>query len=344
MPDGQFNWFIQAPAGAKEFLSGGDGLRLRDANWHPDFPTSAQQILNYFAWGKEDGLDGAVAINLPIVEKILSITGPIYISDYDQTVTDKNFSDIARADRNEFFPGSQQKQHFLSTFFNQLIIKLQNLDKDQQQLLVKKIIASAQRKDIQFFSNNSDLQHFFEKLQISGQLISQARTTSLMLVESNVGINKANQHVDRGVKINLEKTLTQVEVSFTNHNFPPSEAKKKNDEADHLTYVNYQRIIVPTDFNVKNIIFNNSPVENWNEEIITNSKNESFKQIGFLITIPEQSSSKLEINLTHPEQSHPESIWLQKQAGLSPIPHTVLFQDQTKNFDLVKDTLVEFTP
>lgn len=344
VPDGQFNWFIQAPTGAKEYLSGGDGLRLRDANWHPDFPTSAQQILTYLAWGKEAGIDGAIAVNLPIVEKILAITGPIYIKDYDQIVTDKNFADIARVDRNLFFPGSQQKQHFLSTFFNQLIIKLGDLDTLKQKSLAKEIINSAWHKDLQFFSHDPELQLIFEKLQIAGQLSKHTHTTSLMLVESNVGINKANQHLDRAVTINLEKFSTQIKVDFTNHNYPPTTSNENKDQANHLTYVNYQRFIVPTNFNVQDIIFDNSKITNWNEELITNSKNKSFKQIGFLITIPEKSSKKLLINFTHYEQPGQKAIWIQKQAGLPPTLYNVSYQGQAQSFELNKDTLVELTP
>ncbi|MBU2543100.1 DUF4012 domain-containing protein [Patescibacteria group bacterium] len=346
VPDGQFSWFIEAPVGARKYLSGKEGLRLRDANWHPDFPTSAQQILTYLAWGKEEGLDGAIAINLPLVEKILTITGPLYISDYDQTVTDKNFADIARADRDQFFPGSQQKQHFLSTFFNQLVIKLQDLNASQLQTLIKTITASAQHKDLQFFSHDTQLQLIFEKMQIAGQLAQSPDTNSLMMVESNVGINKANQHLDRAVTINLEKTSAQIKVDFTNRNYPPTNiVKNKNkDEANHLTYINYQRLIFPTNFSIVSIDFDNQEIADWDEELITNSKNETFKQIGFLITVPEQSSKKLIVSLAHPTSTNPAKLWIQKQAGLPPTPYNVSYQNQTQSFELTQDTLVEFTP
>src|SRR5579859_7780532 len=43
-PDGQFYGFVEAPPGVKDYLSSGKGLRLPDANWSPDFPTSAAAI------------------------------------------------------------------------------------------------------------------------------------------------------------------------------------------------------------------------------------------------------------------------------------------------------------
>ena len=340
VPDGQFSWFIEAPAGAKEYLSGGDGLRLRDANWHPDFPSSAQQILTYLAFGKEAGLDGAIGVNLPIVEKILAVTGPIYLHDYNQTITQKNFSDIARADRGNFFPGSVQKQHFLTTFFNQLLIELQNLDQSQQQLLAEKIITSAIEKDLQFFSHDQELQLLFEKLAISGQLQKKEDAAYLMLVESNVGINKANQHIDRAVNLKISDAKTLIEVTLVNRNLPPTVKNKNPNEADHLGYVNYQRIILDPETKIDQIIFDDQVITNWDEEVISNSRGEKFKQVGFLLTLPERATKKLSIELNNSSFNQKTQIFIQKQAGLSKVPYHFNYHDHTFSLDLIKDTLV----
>lgn len=340
VPDGQFGWFIEAPAGAKEYLSGGDGLRLRDANWHPDFPTSAQQILTYLAFGKEAGIDGVIGINLPIITEILTVTGPIYLHDYDQTITQNNFSDIARADRGQFFPGSVQKQHFLATFFNQLLIELQNLDQAQQQLLAEKIIASAVKKDLQFFSHDQELQLLFEKLKIAGQLEKKEGAGYLMLVESNVGINKANQHLDRAVNLEIKDNSSLIEITFVNRNLPPTTKNKNPHEADHLGYVNYQRVILAPTTNIARISFDDQEIANWDEELIANSNGESFKQVGFLITIPERATKKLSIELSNSDFDQQSALFIQKQAGLSKVPYHFNYYGEIFSLDLEKDTLV----
>lgn len=342
VPDGQFEGFVPAPTGAKEYLSGGQGLKLRDANWHPDFPTTAQGVLNYFAWGQEAEIEGLVAINLPVVEELLSITGPIYLADYDQEVTAKNFSDVARADRHQFFPGSQQKKHFLSLFLNQLIFKLNKLDLTQQQQLLRLMMAQAKQKNTQFFSNQPQLQASFEELHIAGQLTKPTNTSSILWLESNVGINKANQHLERGVLLELGQTTSLLEATFTNRNFPPMPDKIGPNEADHLGYVNYQRLILSPEFDVEQITFDGQKIDSWDEAEITNSKGQAFKQIGFLITVPEQTTKKLKLKLIHPALEEPVQLWLQKQSGLPPSPYTLTYQHQSKSLTLEKDTLVEF--
>jgi hypothetical protein len=90
--------------------------QLQDANWFPDFPTSAEKIL----WFLENtdlhgfdtdlhglqidrvidrktqifplfGLDGVIAINASFMPKILEIIGPIEMPEYGRTITSENF-------------------------------------------------------------------------------------------------------------------------------------------------------------------------------------------------------------------------------------------------------------
>lgn len=345
VPDGQFEGFIAAPPGAEQYLSGGQGLRLRDANWYPDFPTSAQNILSYFAWGKEPQLDGVIAINLSVVEKILTITGPIELADYQRTISADNFSDVARADRSKFFPGSQQKKHFLSVFFNQLLLAINDLDPEQQMQLATSLLELSQHKELQFFTHHPELQQSFRQLGLAGTLQRPEGVSSLMLVESNVGINKANQHVSRSVEIDLTPNQERIVVTFTNRNLPPSKSQietNQTDEADHLAYVNYQRLITSPEIKIKNISFDHQKIEDWDQENIFSSHHQSFIQTGFLITTPEESTKKLTIEI-EPSQSSPlDSIWLQKQSGLPATPYHLRHHQQTKSFELNKDRLVKF--
>ncbi|MDO8584492.1 MAG: DUF4012 domain-containing protein, partial [bacterium] len=68
-----------------------DRWEFEDANWFPDFPTSAEKI-NWF-WSKsgQPTLDGVIAVNATIMEKLLLITGPIEMPEYGKTITAENF-------------------------------------------------------------------------------------------------------------------------------------------------------------------------------------------------------------------------------------------------------------
>jgi hypothetical protein len=339
VPDGQFKGYVKAPPGAKEYLSGGKGLRLPDANWHPDFQVSAQQILNYFSWSDERNIDGVIAVNLPVVNKLLKITGPIYLPDYDAYVTANNFADIARADRNSFFPGSQQKQHFLSIFINQLIFKLESLNTSDMTAVFKTLANQAKEKNILFFSTHNNIENLFKKLGIAGQLSlpSDQQVLTLMSVESNVGINKANQHLSRAFNIKINQDQSMFEIFFTNNN-PKRQA---GDKEDSLNYINYQRILTNPRVNINQILVDEVQVEQWDESIIENAQGVKFKQIGFLVEIPEKTSKVVKIYFNQPSSNTMTGLFLIKQPGVESVPVSLNFNNQLKSFTLEKDTLVE---
>jgi hypothetical protein len=68
----------------------------RDANWFFDFPTSARTVMEFLESSKiyeESGIkfEGAIAVNIRVVETILDVIGPVNIEEYDLVVTSENF-------------------------------------------------------------------------------------------------------------------------------------------------------------------------------------------------------------------------------------------------------------
>lgn len=362
VPDGQFTGFVEAPTGVETYLSSGKGLRLPDANWWPDFPISAQTMLNYFALGDEKDLSGVIAINLDVAETILDVTGPLELPDYNLTVTANTLSDIADVHRTDFFAGSQQKQHFLSILFNQLLFRAQSLSGDQQTKLMATLVERVRHKDIQFFSLNPELETKYQKLGVAGQLTLSPTVPSLtittlpdalntttadvylMSVETNVGINKANQLIDRDVSFDSDETHSSFRLKLVNRNLPPEQGQITTSTATvapHLGYVNYHRVLVKPDFMVKNITTGDKAIEKWDEEIIVTQEGEQMKQIGFLVTVPEQATQQVVIQFTHPPLPTKPTIFIQKQSGVGAVPYGVSNRGQKTDFTLSQDTLLQ---
>ncbi|HYD35355.1 MAG TPA: DUF4012 domain-containing protein [Vitreimonas sp.] len=330
-PDGQFTGFVEAPPGVKEYLSGGKGWRLPDANWHPDFGMSAQHILSYFALGKKQNIEGVIAVNLSLAEQILTITGPVYLPDYQLTVTAENLAEVARADRPEFFAGSYQKPQFLRALITHLRLKIQALPSDQKQALIALVMGSVETKNIQAYSSNSQIQEFFQHRGATGELMVNHHGPSFLLVESNVGINKANKKVVRDTSLSATEYRTQVTTTFKNQNSEPENA-----------YINYQRVIVPLSYTVHTLSVNNQPITQWDEAIIKNTDGNEFKQLGFLVSVAASKTASYSLELSHPSISQ-EAEWLiQKQAGLPPTPYSVTFNGETQNIILDQDQRLTF--
>lgn len=69
-------------------------LEFRDANWSPNFPTSAQTQVDFYR--KESGdklpLDGVIGLTPDVIHGLLQLTGPIQVKGYPYTFTAENFN------------------------------------------------------------------------------------------------------------------------------------------------------------------------------------------------------------------------------------------------------------
>lgn len=333
-PDGQFSGFVEAPAGAQEYLSGGRGLRLPDSNWQADFPSAAQTIATYFALSQEQQLDVLATVNVDLVQKMLRVVGDVYLPDYGLTASADNLTDLAHADRNAFFAGSKQKVNFLSSLLTHLKIKLSNLAPPQIQSLLQILAVSLPKKEVQFFAWNVQLEQLFVNRGVAGELNQPASADFYFYqVESNVGINKANKNISRTVKLDLSEHRSIVTTTFHNR-----------DQDSRLTYVNYHRFLLDPESQVQEIVYNQQPISTYDEAVITTATGQRFKQIGLMVVVPSGKDGELILSFTHPRGCASENclIAVQKQSGLPATPYQIVINNQSVNLILEQDELFNF--
>ncbi len=328
VPDGQFTGFIQAPPGLNEYLSSGRGLRLPDANWWPNLADSAEQILHFFETDQTTKYQGVIVINLQVVEQLLELSGAIYLPDYNTSVDSHNFAQIARADRSEFFPGSQEKANFLNHFFKIFKLQLtQGLTKNPHAslALVQKLF---QAKDIQVYSRDEEIAKIMQKYNLAGQMSNKAELY-YFLVESNVGINKANRLVDRQVKIQIGENIDRIIITWQNSNFLP--------------YVNYQRLYTVPQSEIIDLKINGLSNKMIDQNIFITKENQQFMEFGFLVSVLAQKETQVEIDLKNPLPFwSKKKLFIQKQAGLKQVDYIVTYQEQSRQFKLASDQSLIF--
>jgi hypothetical protein len=332
-PDGQFTGYVAAPPGVAEYLSSGNGLRLPDANWYPDFPTSAQTILSYFALGTENSITGVLSLNSSLVTTLLQMTGPITLPNSDTTVTAENFTQVARSDRATFFPGSRQKSMFLKSFLTQFKLALADLPPHKLPQLIQLFTTAGTHKEVQVFALDENLQQLAAQHQLDGSIqVPDTADEYLFLVESNVGINKVNPLVSRSVKLDIADYQLTATITFTN--------QSSQDE-----YINYQRVIVPPTTALHAAAFGGQdiPLETIHDNSLTTYHKNQLRQYGILVAVPKNSQKTLQLTFTTPNyyQNTSPSVFIQKQAGLPATPYSLTFNGTTTELLLEHDSLVK---
>lgn len=359
--DGQFSGYIDAPSGIREYTSGDKGLRLPDANWWPDFPTSAQTMLQFFALGDKRNIAGVVALNLSTAKTILHLTGPLLLPDYQIEVTEENVGEVLRAERSEFFPGSTQKKHILQLTLTQLKQRLIELSPEKQLQLLTLLQSQVKEKEVQIYSTNPETQSLLSKYFLTGELnqksiknsevlqVCNCIPISLALVESNVGINKVNKYVTRENSVIVSDKTLRVTTTFTNNAAPlsttelsnfigqPAETTPRNGNG----YLNYYRVLISPEYTVKSITIGNNPVTTWDEELITTSSGDELKQVGVLIGIPEKNLTSVTFEFNSASAVIPSALAVFKQSGIPPSTYKINSPSTYQELNLIEDSFIK---
>ncbi|MDI3496342.1 MAG: hypothetical protein PWQ35_363 [Patescibacteria group bacterium] len=103
---------LEVPAGGSYDTEGGMTLKVKapeplwlvnpawhfwDANWWPDWPTTAQNLMWFYEKSGGSTVDGVITFTPTVVENLLAITGPIDMSaEYGVIITSENFWEIVQ--------------------------------------------------------------------------------------------------------------------------------------------------------------------------------------------------------------------------------------------------------
>lgn len=207
--DGQLKGFVEPPAELKEFLGEAQWF-LRDVNWSADFPTVAQQAVWFL--DKTIGVrpTGVVGVNLYVLEPLLRAIGPIKVPDFDEVVTADNLALHAeRYSEVNFFAGSTQKRDFLSAFATALFVQLEQ-QPEKLMAALPALLEAGDTAQLTMWSSYPELEAALAGLGWDGSIRTPpcppplnavaCQTDSVMQVELNVGVNKANEFVERTTK------------------------------------------------------------------------------------------------------------------------------------------------
>jgi hypothetical protein len=221
---------------------------LRDSNISADFPTTAQVAINLFA--KEGGgqVDGVIALTPIPIEHILAITGPIYIPQYDETVTAQNLED--RLHYYEENPagiakggGIANRKHFTSLVGQLLQERIRQEPVSQLILIAKQVLADMRSKDLEVYLSDPRTEALLTQYQLDGSIDHSNTTDTEMVVQANVSVNKASQYVQT-----TQKDVVQLDASggATHHlTITLDYNKQSNNVYGFPTYRDYIRIYAP---------------------------------------------------------------------------------------------------
>ncbi|HSW88206.1 MAG TPA: DUF4012 domain-containing protein, partial [Candidatus Saccharimonadales bacterium] len=340
--DGQLRKHID-PAFAIRRYMGIVHQYLRDSTFDPDYVVDAQKASDVLQTAIGQKVDGVMAVDLTFIKYLLSVTGPVYISEQHTTVTQNNFFTLA--------VGQTENNNFLNNVFVTLWNKLQSGGQINVGTLIQKSQQAIQEKHLLFALANITDQNQLSVNGVSSSLWDpRPQNTGVIndymgISEANIGANNANYFVKRQIKqsvsIDGNGTLKgEVHLTYTN--------TSKQNQLLAGDYKNYMSVIVPKDTTLTDISVNGQPQATRSaitDPLLYESKgfkapseveiaqtHEFGKTLyGFLVTIPAESTKIVDIMYEHTQKinlSNPVlhySLYLYKQPGTNNDPFSFSF-------------------
>jgi hypothetical protein len=363
--DGQLKGHVEPPYPIRRYLPSLHWY-LRDSNFNVDFSKGAIASAVFLNTEMHQAVDGVIGVDLSFVRNILTVVGPVKVTDYNQTVNADNFFQVAQVHtEKDFFPGSTQKKDFLRTFYNSLQTKLSQGKNIPYLSLIQAISQSIYEKHILFAFNKANEQAAFAINGWSSSLVDERQSSNSMINdfiginEANLGADKDNYYISRKVSQDvvikadgsIGETLT---ISFQN--------SAKTNSVLGGVYKNYLRFILPL-----NTVVSKIQIDGQDQKIVPaitdpaiyektgfiapdglevqKEDQEQNTLYGFLVNVQPQQSRSIRIEYTLPQKislSLPEisyDLRFFKQPGVDSYPYnfSLNFPSSFKTLDSSSD-------
>lgn len=212
--DGQLSYQVVPPKPMQKIST---AWSVHDANWFLDFPTSAEKLAFLYEKASGKKVDGVIALNQNVVKRILKITGPIEIQNYNFPLSEDNFLNIVKLKADQNYKGENNRPKKI--FDDMLVLMFDKIsafsNKDLKNLL-NVFSESMDAKDMSAWFNDAKFNQIFTDNRWDGKIINDADADYLAVVVNNMNgydgdendfqnIKKISETQEDGFAINTVK-------------------------------------------------------------------------------------------------------------------------------------------
>lgn len=220
-----------------------DRWEFQDANWWPDWPTSAEKIIWFYEKSGGPTVDGVIALSADILPELLKITGPIPMTEYEKVIdADNFFQETQRAVEIEYDRATNKPKQFIADLTPRLIERLQTQLPDKSLSLLSLVQHALSQRMIQIYLTDEETQKSILALNWAGELKS-ANRDFLALIHTNVAGGKT----DRMMKdvIDHQATIAPDGTVINTVTITREHRGKKGDLFSGVRNVDFMRLYVP---------------------------------------------------------------------------------------------------
>lgn len=244
--------YVEPPPPLKQYLLKDFTWNLDVSNWSPDFPTSAKEAQRFFELGGGFPVDGVIGINVSTLERLLAVTGPVVVEEYEVTVSSENAFDLTEEHTRVPFEPQGDKKEFVALLADEVLARVLRPTPGMWSPLVDAIQDLGNEKNLLLFAHDSRQQELIREFGWDGE-VNNSSGDFLMLVDASVNSTKLNVVLEQTVDIevhlsNAGSARTFVTVDY-NNNLAPWVVGRDPELVQKLMldglYGGYLRLFVP---------------------------------------------------------------------------------------------------
>jgi len=246
-----------------------------DANWWPDWPTSAKKLMWFYERSDGPTVDGVISFTPTVLEKLLAITGPIDMTkDYGVTLTAENFwlTTQAIVEEKPSPKEADKPKKIIGDLLDKIIEDLPaKLDKEKLIKILALAEESLSEKQILFYFTDEELQKEIEKRGWDGK-IREAGRDYLSVVNTNIAGGKSDKRIKE--KINLVSEIMPNGSVINTLKIERNHEGIKNEPFAGVRNVDWLRVYVPSGselleaqgFSQPDEIYFEEPEDGWTKD------------------------------------------------------------------------------
>ena len=195
--------YVAPPAPLRQYLLKDTSWNLTSANWSPDFPTSAQSAARFFELEGGAPVDGVIAVNVTTLERLLEVTGPVELPEFDVTVSADNAFDLTEEHTRAPYEPAADRKAFAALLADEVISRVLHPEPGQWSPLVDTIQRLGDEKDLLLYAFEPGQQSLIEKMGWAGSVAYPEGDDYLMVVDASVNSTKLNAVVEHAADIDV---------------------------------------------------------------------------------------------------------------------------------------------
>lgn len=241
-PDGQLKDRIVPPLPIQKISA---NWSMHDSNWFADFPMSAKKAISFYEKTGGPTADGVITLTPTVMQKLLEITGPIEMPEYDVTLDSENFVELTQNEVEVDYDKVENKPKKILSDLAPLILEKLLSSKDVETIskTMQAFLAGLQEKHILFYSENAELEQMISEQGWSGEIV-QTSKDYLSVINTNVNGYKTDavvtEKIEHSAQIQIDGSIIDTVSITRKHN-------GGNSQYSWLNKVNadYMRVYVP---------------------------------------------------------------------------------------------------